>query len=143
MNKWWKDPRLDDEGTYDYLVEELPQDKSSWSRYPTKCDDCGKERNLHITHSHYFYCWDGWDCMDYTVCCRCHLKSVVKSTISKIKKNILKHSRKLNVGAYIMFRKFCKKHNLTKEQRSHLWETCGDYWTDKANYKLLKGMNKV
>ena len=22
---WWKDPRLDDEGTYDYLVEELPE----------------------------------------------------------------------------------------------------------------------
>lgn len=26
MNEYWKDPRLDDEGTYDYLVEELPND---------------------------------------------------------------------------------------------------------------------
>ena len=141
MNKWWKDPRLDDEGTYDYLAEELPENHSEWSRYPSKCGDCGKEHRLNITHYSYFYCWDGWDSMDYTVCWKCHLKSVVKSKISKIKKYIRNHIKKFNIGAYMVFRKFCKKNNIAKEHRSHLWETYYDYWTDKANYKFLKGMN--
>jgi hypothetical protein len=140
MNKWWKDPRLDDEGTYDYLVEELPENKSEWSWYPTICGDCGKERRLHITHSHYFYCWDGWDCMDYSVCWKCHCKSVVKSIISKIKTNILKRIRMFNIPAYIAFRKFCKKHNIAKEHREHLW---GDYyidiWADKKLSQMVKG----
>lgn len=143
MNKWWKDPRLDDEGTYDYLVEELPQDNSTWSRYPSKCDDCGKTRGLHVTHSHYFYCWDGWDSMDYTTCWRCHVKSIIKSRMSKIKKNILSCGKKFNVGAYLVFRKFCKKHNIQKEYRSDLWNNYYDYWTDKANYKILKTLKGV
>ena len=143
MNQWWKDPRLDDEGTYDYLVEELPQDNSKWSRYPSKCDDCGKERRLHRTDSHYFYCWDGWDSMSYTTCWRCHIKSIIKSKITKIKKNIRQHHRKFNIGAYLMFHKFCKKHNIAKEHRVHLWEDYYDYWSDKANYKFLRGMNKA
>lgn len=143
MNKWWKDPRLDDEGTYDYLVEELPQDTSLWSRYPVNCDDCGKERRLHVTHSHYFYCWDGWDCMDYTVCWQCYLKSAIRNSISKIKKRIHNHTKKFNIGAYVIFCKFCKRNNIAKEHRSHLWESYYDYWSDKATYKFLKGMNKA
>lgn len=143
MNKWWQDPRLDDEGTYDYLVEELPQNKSEWSRYLTKCDDCGKERRLHITHYSYFYCWDGWDSMEYTMCWRCYAKSVVKSSIFKIKKNILKHSRKLNIGAYIMFRRYCKNKNISKEHWSFLWESYYDMWSDKAMYKFWRGATKV
>ena len=143
MNKWWMDPRLDDEGTYDYLVEELPKDSSVWSWYPCKCDDCGKERKLHRTDSHYFYCIDGWDSMSYTTCWKCHLKSVIRNRITKIKKSILNHSKKLNIGAYIMFRKFCKKHNIAKDQRSHLWEAYSDFWTDKANYKIMKGAGKI
>lgn len=143
MNKWWQDPRLDDEGTYDYLVEELPQDNSTWSRYPCKCDDCGKERRLHRTDYHYFYCWDGWDSMDYTTCWKCHLKGVVKSRISKIKKNILSFGKKFNISAYLIFRKFCKKNNIKKEYQSDLWYTYYDYWTNKANYKFLRGMNKA
>ena len=140
MNKWWQDPRLDDEGTYDYLVEELPQDNSRWSWYPCKCDDCGKERRLHRTDSHYFYCWDGWDGMDYTTCWRCHIKSVIKSKISKIKKNILKYSQTSYIQGYVMFRKFCKKHNLSKEQRKHLWDDCYDYWIDKSMHKFIRGV---
>ena len=142
MNKWWQDPRLDDEGTYDYLVEELPRDNSQWSRYPSKCDDCGKERRLHRTDTHYFYCWDGWDSMDYTVCWKCYLKSIIKSKISKIKKSIANYTRKWNIGAYIMFRKFCKKNNISKEHRSHLWETYYDLWADKAMYKFMKGASR-
>lgn len=140
MSKWWQDPRLDDEGTYDYLVEELPQDNSRWSWYPSVCDDCGKERHLTKINTHYFYCWDGWDSMNYTTCWKCHIKSIIKSNITKIKKNILSCSKKFNIGAYLMFRKFCKKHNIQKEYRADLWNNYYDYWTDKANYKILKGM---
>lgn len=143
MNKWWKDPRLDDEGTYDYLVEELPQDKSEWSWCPVNCNDCGKERHLHVTHSHYFYCWDGWDCMDYTVCWKCYFKSVIRNSISKIKKRIHNHTKKFNISAYVIFCKFCKRNKIAKEHRSHLWESYYDYWSDKATYKFLKGMNKT
>ena len=137
---WWNDPRLDDEGTYDYLVEELPQNHSEWSRFPTVCNDCGKHTKLHKTDYSYFYCWDGWDSMEYTVCWKCHVKRTVRSWFSKCKKAILNHCRKLNIGAYIVFRKFCKKHNVSKEQRAHLWTSCYDYWSDKANYKLMKGL---
>lgn len=140
MNEWWKDPRLDDEGTYDYLVEELPQDNSQWSWYPSICDDCGKERKLHHTDYHYFYCWDGWDSMSYTTCWKCHIKSVIKSKMSKIKKNILNYSRKFNVSAYLVFRKFCKKNGIAKEHWSHLWNTYYDHWTDKVMCNFLKGM---
>lgn len=139
MNKWWKDPRLDDEGTYDYLVEELPKDHSTWSRYPTKCDDCGKIRGFHMTHSHYFYCWDGWDCMDYTVCWKCYLKSLIRSSILRIKKFIRSRISKLDIGAYIVFRKFCKKHNIHQEVRKDMWVKYYDLWHDKAMYKILKG----
>lgn len=143
MNKWWKDPRLDNEGTYDYLIEELPQDNSRWSKYLCICDDCGKERRLNKIDTHYFYCWDGWDSMSYTTCWKCHMKSVIKSKISKIKKNILSHHRKINIHAYLIFRKFCKKHNIAKEHRKDLWQTYYDYWSNKANHKFLRGMNKV
>ena len=143
MNKWWQDPRLDDEGTYDYLVEELPRDAANWEWYYQKCESCGKYHKLNFTATHYFYCWDGWDSMSYTTCWRCHLKLTIKSKISKIKKNIRKHRRKFNIGAYLMFCKFCKKHNIKKEYQSDLWNTYYDYWTDKANYKFLRGMNKA
>lgn len=143
MNKWWKDPRLDDEGTYDYLVEELPSDSSKWSWYPCTCDECGKERKLHRTDSHYFYCWDGWDSMSYTTCWKCHIKSIIKSKMSKIKENILNHIRKFNISAYLVFLRFCKKNNIAKEHRSDLWKNYYDYWTDKAMYKFIKGVRQV
>ena len=92
MEKYWQDPRLDDEGTYDYLVEELPQDSAKWERYYTKCDSCGKEHSLNFCATHYFYCWDGWDSMSYTECWKCRLKgkiySIKAKTIKKIKQKI-------------------------------------------------------
>lgn len=142
MNKWWQNPLFgtdDDEGAYDFYAEELPQDTSKWYWHQSKCDDCGKQRKLHRTDYHYFYCWDGWDSMDYTMCWKCHIKSVIKSKISKIKKNILRCNRKLNIGAYMSFCKFCKKHNIAKDKRSNLWESCYELFADKANYKILKG----
>jgi hypothetical protein len=140
MNKWWQDPRLgtdDDEGAYDYYAEELPQDKSEWSRYYTKCDDCGKHRKLHRTDYHYFYCWDGWDSMSYTTCWKCHVKGAAKSSICKVKKFIHNNALKLDIGAYIMYRKFCKKHNLTKDVCKDMWTRYYDMWHDKAVRKII------
>ena len=90
MEDWWKDPRLDDEGTYDYLVEELPKDHCNWSmqRYTSRCDSCGKERHLLFRSTHYFYCWDGWDSMAYTECWRCVVKNQLWSIKNRINKKI-------------------------------------------------------
>ena len=90
MNDWWKDPRLDDEGTYDYLAEKLPEDNAKWEfdKYAYKCDRCGKERHLLFRATHYFYCWDGWDSMDYADCWVCRLKIGVRSFKDKIKKRV-------------------------------------------------------
>lgn len=143
-SNWWKDPRLDDEGTYDYLVEELPSDNSRWSWYYTKCDDCGKYHKLNVTDSHYFYCWDGWDSMSYTTCWKCRVVSIVKSSIRKVKKFIHNNVLKLDIGAYIVYRKFCKKHNLTKDMRKDMWIQYYDMWHDKASRKIItRKLNKV
>ena len=96
MNDWWKDPRLDDEGTYDYLVEELPEDHAAWelNRYGSKCDSCGKERSLLFRATHYFYCWDGWDSMDSTECWQCMVKRQICTVKNRIRKRI---EKKINV----------------------------------------------
>ena len=88
MSDWWKDPRLDDEGTYDYLVEELPNDYARWevSKYRWRCDNCGKESHVRFCTAHYFYCWDGWDSMSWNECWRCRLKDNIKSFKWKIQK---------------------------------------------------------
>lgn len=88
MDKYWKDPRLDDEGTYDYLVEELPSDTAKWQWYYQKCDSCGKHHRLNFESTHYFYCWDGWDSLDYTECWRCRLKDKAYAIKAKIKRKI-------------------------------------------------------
>lgn len=85
---WWKDPRLDDEGTYDYLIEELPKDTSKWERYYQKCESCGKYHRLNKVDTHYFYCYDGWDSISYTECWKCRLKATVHGIISKAKKKL-------------------------------------------------------
>lgn len=83
--EYWKDPRLDDEGTYDYLVEELPSDTERWERGYQTCQSCGKDHWFNFTSTHYFYCWDGWDSMSYTECWRCKLKSKICGIKYKIK----------------------------------------------------------
>lgn len=88
MNEYWKDPRLDDEGTYDYLIEELPSDTSRWERGYQRCESCGKDHWLNFTNTHYFYCYDGWDSMSYTECWRCKLKSNIYSVKARFKKKI-------------------------------------------------------
>lgn len=86
MSDYWKDPRLDDEGTYDYLVEELPSDTARWQWYYQKCDSCGKEHRLNFESTHYFYCWDGWDSMSYAECWKCRLRDKVYAIKAKIKR---------------------------------------------------------
>ena len=90
MDNWWQDPRLDDEGTYDYLIEELPKDYAKWelSKYRWRCDNCGKERHLRFVSAHHFYCWDGWDSMGYAECWKCRLKSRLRYIKWKAQKNI-------------------------------------------------------
>lgn len=92
MNEYWKDPRLDDEGTYDYLVEELPSDTAKWQWYYQKCNSCGKYHRLNFYSVHYFYCWDGWDSLDYADCWKCRLKNKIYGIRSKLKKKIKQYN---------------------------------------------------
>lgn len=91
MNEYWKDPRLDDEGTYDYLVEELPSDTAKWQWYYQQCNSCGKCHRLNFDNTHYFYCWDGWDSMSYVECWHCKLKAKIWGIKSRIKRKIKWH----------------------------------------------------
>jgi phage terminase large subunit GpA-like protein len=88
MNEYWKDPRLDDEGTYDYLVEELPSDTAKWQWYYQKCDSCGKEHRLNFESTHYFYCYDGWDSISYSECWKCRLKDEIYAIKARVKRKI-------------------------------------------------------
>ena len=91
MNDWWKAPVLqgdDNEyGEYDYLIEELPKDHGEWIRH-SKCDTCGKERVFVFRSVQHFYCWDGWDAMDYNECWKCMIENKIWSVKHKIKKRI-------------------------------------------------------
>ena len=88
MDKYWQDPRLDDDGIYDYLAEELPSDSQKWQWYYQKCRTCGKYHRLNFESVHYFYCYDGWDSIDYTECWKCRLKSKIYNIKYKIKTKI-------------------------------------------------------
>ena len=87
---WWKAPVLqgpeNDYGEYDYLAEELPEDYSRWefSNTAWKCDCCGKYHHLNLCSKSHFYCYDGWDSMDYTDCWVCVVKSKVRMFFRKI-----------------------------------------------------------
>ena len=89
MNEYWKDPRLDDEGTYDYLVEELPSDTAKWQWHYQKCDSCGKYHRRNFVSTHYFYCWDGWDEMSYVECWRCKLRDEISGIKPRVKEKIM------------------------------------------------------
>lgn len=120
MNEYWKDPRLDDEGTYDYLVEELPSDTAKWQWYYQKCDSCGKYHRLNFESTHCFYCWDGWDSMSYTECWRCKLRDKISGIKSRIKKKIKQYKE------YRKMIKMFKEKNIpiTKELKETTKELC-------------------
>ena len=132
MNQWWKDPRLDDEGTYDYLIEELPKDYGEWTRHG-KCDCCGKERLLVFRYIHYFYCWDGWDYNSNRECWICYIKSRVHSVRYKIKKKLSQikqkpYQIKQKLKMYKEMAALCPKSNLITFL--------------KTFYKIIKILNK-
>ena len=112
MEKWWQDPRLDDEGTYDYLIEELPQDYARWSFTKEKwgCDDCGKDSHLRFETAHYFYCWDGWDSMSWNSCWKCVLKARIFNFRWGVKYNIAKRIK--------AFKEAKKLYKSTNKQRN-------------------------
>ena len=117
MEKWWQDPRLDDEGTYDYLVEELPADSANWEWYYQKCESCGKYHKLNFTSTHHFYCWDGWDSMSCTECWKCMIKSKIYSIKYKLKNKIVRRYEALK--NYYKLLKHLKQsgQQLTQEQK--------------------------
>lgn len=79
------DPRIDDSGEYDYLVEELPQDNTRWIHgYETRCGCCGKRTKHYQISTHYFYCYDGWDSMSFDECWKCILKRKIRYYLHKI-----------------------------------------------------------
>lgn len=95
MYKWWQDPRLDDEGTYDYLLEEIPENCMKWdlSKTKWKCDECGKHSHLLHESHYYFHTLDGWDSIDCTQCWRCYLKNRIFNLKFGIKFNTMQRIR--------------------------------------------------
>lgn len=86
--EYWKDPRLDDEGTYDYLIEELPSDTERWQWWYEKCGTCGKYHRFNKVNTHYFYTYDGWDSISYTECWKCRVKDKICVIKCRIKRKI-------------------------------------------------------
>ena len=114
MNEYWKDPRLDDEGTYDYLTDELPADSEKWERHIQKCETCGRYHMFNLVSTHYFYCYDGWDYISYTECWRCRLQSVILKYVAKLRKR--RKARK----EYKELLANLKGTKLTKEQKRYI-----------------------
>ena len=97
---WWKNPCLDDEGTYDYLVTPLPSDKQELihDSYKCRCEYCGKRTSLYYRYIHYFYTIDGWDSLDSVECWRCALKEKIRYYRRKLYKKYFskrKHGHKI------------------------------------------------
>lgn len=90
-HKYWKDPRLDDEGTYDYYAYNKPDNKRYMCWSTCKCDECGKEprfKRYGEAWDVYWYCYDGWDGDSGFMCWQCLLKSKLRGIKSKIKRKI-------------------------------------------------------
>ena len=124
MSKWWQDPRLDDEGTYDYLVEELPDNTAKWQWYYQKCGSCGKHHMLNFESTHYFYCYDGWDSMCYVECWRCKIKFKLHSIKTKFKKKMFKKIRQHKEYRRLMHILKVNNVPITKELKELIKSSC-------------------
>jgi hypothetical protein len=79
--------------------------------------------------------------MSYTTCWKCHIKGVIRSSMLKMKKFIQHHRLKLDIKAYIIYCKYCKKHKIPKDYRKDLWvKYYDDIWHDKAMRKCVRGV---
>lgn len=100
MDNWWKTPVLqgedNDYGQYDYLIEEIPNDKAKWQfqRYGDKCNSCGKESRLLFYYCHYFRTLDGYDSFDHNECWKC----MVKDKVHSIKRKIVLKVKRFNLA---------------------------------------------
>ena len=102
-NEILHDNRIDDEGNYDYLAEELPEDYSRWEWGVRHCDNCGKYRRLSLCSAHYFYCWDGWDSMSWDECWRCQLRAklpTIRGLKRKLKNKIKKQRERTKTAKW-------------------------------------------
>ena len=110
-DEYWKDPRLDDEGTYDFYVCDKPDNEKHMCWSTCKCDDCGKEprfKRYGEAWSAYWYCYDGWDGDSGFVCWKCMAKSKVHAWNRKRKEK----RKKKNT-----FKDITNGLKLTKEQK--------------------------
>lgn len=84
---WWKNPMLDNEGTYDYFVEEVPESYCRWefSKIAWE-DDQGHPSHLRKVWCNYFRTMDGYDSVSGSDCWRCVLKDTIKTLSYKIKR---------------------------------------------------------
>lgn len=84
---WWKNPMLDDEGTYDYFVEEVPDSYCRWefSKIAWE-DDQGHPSHLRKIWCNYFRTMDGYDSIEGSDCWRCVLKDTIRILPRKIKR---------------------------------------------------------
>ena len=84
---WWKNPMLDDEGTYDYFVEEVPESYCRWefSKIAWE-DDQGHPSHLRKVWCNYFHTMDGYDSCSGSDCWRCVLKDTIRILPRRIKR---------------------------------------------------------
>lgn len=116
---WWNAPVLqgpeNDYGQYDYMIEELPQDKAEWrfERDTGHCECCGKQRHYLFYYTHYFRTMDGWDSMEHSECWKC----MVGDKIYSIKRKIVLRIKtfKLAMELYKRRQKFSDCYKLAKK----------------------------
>ena len=92
MSKWWKSPVLqgpeNDYGDYDYLIEDIPGDSITWSKWERRCGECGKTHMWNLCYTHYFRTMDGWDSIEHYECWVCYVKRKLTAPFKSAKKKI-------------------------------------------------------
>ena len=97
---WWKAPILqgeeNDYGTYDHLIEEVPESYCRWefSKIAWE-DDQGHPSHLRKVWCNYFRTMDGYDSMSGSDCWRCVLRDTIKLIPRRIKRKINKKKREI------------------------------------------------
>lgn len=109
---WWKAPILqgeeNDYGTYDYLIEEIPESYCRWEFSKIAWEDSqGHPSHLRKVWCNYFRTMDGYDSMDGSDCWRCVLKDTIKLIPRKTKRRIKTKKREVE-EFFELFRVFYK-----------------------------------
>lgn len=115
---WWKAPILqgeeNDYGTYDHLIEEVPESYCRWefSKIAWE-DDQGHPSHLRKVWCNYFRTMDGYDSCGGSDCWRCVLRDTIKLIPRRIKRKINKKKREIE--DFLEFFQICHKHLGFKE----------------------------